>query len=323
VIRYECTARELVLTDDRIAGIRIVNESREPEIVSASEIVLATGGFEGNTEMLARYVGPSARRIRPVARGGYYNKGEGVRMALAAGAAPAGDYSLFHAEPVDPRSGAAEAAIFAYPYGVLVDQSGNRFVDEGSDVVDLTYEAIARMICQQETGRAFLILDSRHRDIPRIQSAIRTDVAPIHSHSIAGLADLLSISPQVLENTIVRYNSACRSGVSDPLALDGLGTEALDPPKSNWAVPLDLAPYYAYPIISSNVFTFGGVKVDRQARVLDTDGVPISGLSAAGEVIGLYYGRYTGSTSVLRGAVFGRLAGAGAARRLPIRSSSI
>ncbi len=119
-----------------------------------------------------------------------------------------------------------------------------------------------------------------------------------------------------LEKTVADYNAACVPGTYKPLELDGLATHGLAPPKSNWALPLDEAPFHAYPIISSNVFTFGGLKVDTAARVLNRDGDAIPGLYAAGETVGMYYGNYTGATSVLKGMVFGRLAGvAGAAAR--------
>jgi tricarballylate dehydrogenase len=111
------------------------------------------------------------------------------------------------------------------------------------------------------------------------------------------------------------YNEACREGTYKPLELDGLATEGLEPPKSNWALPIDRGPFSAYPIISANVFTFGGVKVDVKGRVLNSDGHAIRDLYAAGEVIGLYYRNYTGATSVLKGLVFGRLAGQHASRR--------
>jgi tricarballylate dehydrogenase len=93
-----------------------------------------------------------------------------------------------------------------------------------------------------------------------------------------------------------------------------VATVGLDPPKSNWAVPLDEPPFHAFPIISSNVFTFGGVKIDSCARILNADGRSIDGLYAAGETVGLYYRNYTGATSVLKGLVFGRIAGAHASR---------
>jgi tricarballylate dehydrogenase len=114
---FETTALGLVLDDDhRVVGVRT-----SPAGVISGRVVLAAGGFEGNSEMLARYMGPSAINTRPVARGGHYNKGEGIEMALAVGAAGAGNFSLFHAEPIDPRSGVAEAAIFAFNYGILVN----------------------------------------------------------------------------------------------------------------------------------------------------------------------------------------------------------
>ena len=123
------------------------------------------------------------------------------------------------------------------------------------------------------------------------------------------LAPKLGIAPEILEQTVAEYNQACRPGQFKPLVVDGLATQGLTPRKSNWAHPLDRGPFQAYPIMSSNVFTFGGLKVNGNAQVLSTDGEPIPGLYAAGEVVGLYYRVYTGATSVLKGAVFGRLAG--------------
>ena len=90
------------------------------------------------------------------------------------------------------------------------------------------------------------------------------------------------------------------------------------PPKSNWARPLSQGPYEAYPIMAANVFTFGGLKTTPAAEVVDRDGFPIPGLWAAGEMTGLYYSNYTGSTSVLRGATFGRIAGRAAAELMRI-----
>ena len=104
------------------------------------------------------------------------------------------------------------------------------------------------------------------------------------------------------------YNDSCREGVFKPLELDGLATAGLVPRKSNWARPINVPDYRCYPIISANVFTFGGLKIDRNAQVLNSDGAPITGLYAAGETAGFYYRVYTGATSVLRGAVFGRRA---------------
>ncbi len=267
---YETTARRLLLDEDgRVTGLGATQAGGRVLALRARAVVLACGGFEGNPEMLARYVGPKARYIRPVARGGYYNKGEGIAMGLAAGAAPAGDFTEFHAEPIDPRSGVSEPIVFCFPYGILVNRRGERFVDEASRTVDAVYEAITRRINEQPEGIAWCVMDARIDDVPGWRRSVRTDQP---------------------------------------------ATRGLDPPKSNWARPIAEPPFLAYPITCANCFTFGGLKTDARARVVDTSGEPIPGLYAAGETAGLYHGAYTGATSVLRGAVFGRIAGQDAAR---------
>ena len=314
---YGTTARNLLLEEDgRVRGVRIVDRSGRAGAIRATNVVLASGGFEGNPEMLARYLGPRARYIRPVARGGYYNKGEGIRMALAAGAAPCGDYSAFHAEPIDPRSGQTEPVVLVFNYGILVNRLGRRFIDEAPKTVDATYEAITRVIWEQPEGIAYAILDAAIENVPNWRKSVRSERPPVTAPNLAALAQALGIGAEALADTVAAYNRACpESRGFKPLELDGLATRGLDPPKSNWSRPLERAPFLAYPITCANCFTFGGVKVDTEARVLDLDGVPIPGLYAAGEVIGLYYGTYTGATSVLRGAVFGRKAGLHAAKR--------
>jgi tricarballylate dehydrogenase len=301
--RFETTARALVTVDGRVTGVRTNNGE-----VDANAVILACGGFEGNPEMLTRYIGGAAINLRPVARGGHYNKGEGIRMALEIGAAPNGDFGSYHAEPIDPRSGCAEPAIFTFPYGILVNKDGDRFTDEAPGTVDAHYEAVTRQIFRQRDGMAWLIADAGLDDVPNWQKGNRTDQPPMTAETLTELAGVIGIPATRLGETVARYNASCRPGDFRPLEKDGLSTHGIWPPKSNWARPLTTAPFRAWPIISANVFTFGGLKVDRHARVLDQDGRPIPGLYAGGETVGIYYGTYTGSTSVLRGAVFGRLA---------------
>lgn len=313
---YRTTARSLIQDDSgAVIGIRAVGIDNRPLELRAKSVVLATGGFEGNWEMLAQYMGTHAVHLRPVARGGYYNKGEGVRMALAIGAAPGGDYSSFHAEPVDPRSGVPEASVFIFPYGVLVNRRGERFVDEAPGTVDAVYDMITKTIWRQPDGIAYAIFDAKLADVPNFKLGLRTDQPPIVADSLADLETQLGLPATKLEASVMRYNEACRPGVFKPLELDRLATRGLDPPKSNWARPLDKAPYQAWPVIASCVLTYGGLKVDAHARVLNCDGDVIPGLYAAGEVVGLYYKVYAGATSVLKGAVFGRFAGLDAAAR--------
>ncbi|VTZ26529.1 Dehydrogenase [Methylocella tundrae] len=307
-IHFNSTAQKL-LTDveGAVAGL-VVQQRGKRRAVSAKAIVLACGGFEGNAEMLAQYLGPRSINLRPVARGGYYNKGEGIRMALEIGAAPNGDFGSYHAEPVDPRSDVAEPAVFTFPYGILVNKDGQRFADEAPGTVDAVYESVTRRIYEQRDGIAYLILDAKIEEVPNWKKSLRTNQSPITGGALAELADKIGLDPRTLEQTVNAYNAACRDGVYKPLELDGLATKGLEPKKSNWARPIDTPTYRCYPIISANVFTFGGLKINRHAQVLNTDGDPLPGLYAAGETAGIYYRVYTGSTSVLRGAVFGRLA---------------
>ena len=314
---YETSAQELVRGDDgTIAGVWAKTRGG-PARKLLGRVVLACGGFEGNTEMLTRYLGPRSVYLRPICRGGYYNRGDGIRMGLAVGAATCGDFGSYHAEPIDPRSGISEPALFIFPYGILVNASGKRFTDEAPGTVDAYYERVTRRIYEQDGGAAWVILDARHLAIPNYRLGIRTDQPPISAASVTELAAKLNLREATLIDTIAEYNRCCVAGSYKPLELDGLATKGLEPPKSNWALPIDQAPFHAYPIMSANVFTFGGLKTDSLGRVVDNDGDPIANLYAAGEMTGLYYGNYTGSTSVLRGMVFGRLAGTHAANLNP------
>lgn len=310
---YETTASALVLDEaGRVTGLQVSARGGVRRTLQG-QVVLACGGFEGNAEMMTRYIGPRSTYLRPVCKGGYYNRGEGIAMALAIGAAPCGDFGSYHAEPVDPRSGISEPSIFIFPYGILVNQDGERFTDEAPGTVDAHYEPVTRQIFAQRNGMAYTILDAKHQRIPNYRLGIRTDKPPIEAQTLGELAAKIGVPADKLQATVSAYNAACSGADWRPLELDGVGTSGLTPPKSNWARPLDEAPFHAYPVISANVFTFGGLKIDESARVVNGDGDPIPGLYAAGEIVGLYYGNYTGATSVLKGMVFGRIAGAHAA----------
>jgi tricarballylate dehydrogenase len=313
---YETAALSLICEDGRVVGVEAVGPGNRPVSLRGRSVILASGGFQGNAEMMNRYLGPRAIHLKMMSNGCHYNKGEGIRMALDIGAAPCGDFGSWHASPMDPRSGRAGASMYVYPYGVLVNQHAQRFVDEGPGHTDETYEGVSREIFAQPRGIAWVILDARLSDVPNLSVAIRTEQPAIEAGSIKALAEKIGLPPDLLVATIDRYNQACppESGF-DPRSLDGLATRGLWPAKSHWARPIDRPPFKAYPIVSSIVFTFGGLKTTPLAEVINHQGDPIPGLYAVGETQGLYYGHYTGATSVLKGAVFGRIAGTDAARR--------
>lgn len=334
---YETTAMRLRIDDAlRVVGVVAADRAHGAVLIDAGRVVLACGGFEGNSAMVVQYLGPAGRYLRPVAPGGWHNKGEGIRMALDAGAAPAGDYAECHRQPIDPRSSVSEALVSAYPLGIVVNQSGTRFMDEAPSDISLYTEDSCRQINQQPDGIAYFVYDAQIDDVKSWRRMLRTDQPPIVADTLAELAAKIRVPADALAETVRAYNRGCRSdgrfayrraddfaaqsGEADARwidawadTFDGLATEGVHPPKSNWARPLSRPPFGCYPIISSNTFTFGGVKTTKEGEVVSTAGSVIPGLYAAGETMGMIYGTYVGATSVLRGLVFGRRAGAHAA----------
>ena len=314
---YQTTGRSLKIGQmGDILGLTAWSPTEGVIDFTSKAVVLASGGFQGNPEMMTRYLGNSAYLLRPISRGGMFNKGEGIQMALDIGAAPAGQYDNFHAEPTDPRTSRTDPAIYSFSYGVLVNKAGKRFIDEASGLTDLIYEEVARNIWKQPDGQAWVIFDSQISALESFQHGVKSDLPPITAGSIPELASKTGISPEGLQQTLDKFNGAPRKGSFDPSGLDGLCTLDINPPKSNWAIAITGPEYMAYPLICSNVFTFGGLKVSPRAQVVNSDGYGIPGLYAAGEVVGLYYKDYPGSTSVLRGLVFGLIAGENAAQTL-------
>jgi tricarballylate dehydrogenase len=175
-IRYQSAAHALILAEDgSVSGVRGVGPNNKPFTITAGAVILACGGFEGNAEMLNRYLGPRSMYLRAMSRGGYYNKGEGIQMALDIGAAPSGDFGSWHASPFDPRSNRPGASMYIYPYGILVNKEGMRFTDEGPGPTDETYESVTRSIFAQTGGVAWVILDAKLKDVPHQSVAIRTE----------------------------------------------------------------------------------------------------------------------------------------------------
>lgn len=309
-ILYETTMTGLLQDeDDRVVGVKALTSTHEVLRISAGKTVLACGGFEGNQSMLTQYLGLQGRFMRPVAAGGWYNKGDGIRLALAIGAAPAGDYAECHRQLIDPRSSASEPLVNAYPHGIVVNQQGQRFMDEAPDDLDLYLEEPCRLVNAQSRGIAYFVYDAQIDEIPMWRKMLRTDQPPFEAESIPTLADQLGVPAGALLDTVTRFNAGCGQGTYRHAAPDGNRTTGVVPPKSNWARRIEKPPFGAYPLIASVTFTYGGLRVTRNAEVVHGSGMCIPGLYAAGETMGIYYGLYTAATSVLRGLVFGRIAG--------------
>jgi len=309
VFHYGHPAEALQLDEaGAVSGVVLDDGSK----IKANRVILASGGFAGNPDMLGEHFGPTARSMKPISPGTCANTGAGIRMALAVGAQPAGDWHGMHAEPIDARSGGPAPVVLVYPYGIVVDQNGHRFFDEGAGLVHETWEHFARHIHMALPGhQAYAILDSRLLDIPNYERAIRSEVAPIRADSISELAALLSIPAERLQATLKAYNAAATADTThfDATHTDGIATApGFTPPKSNWARPITQPPYLAWPLIGAVAYTFGGIATNPNAQVLDTNG-PIPGLYAAGEITGHFYGTAPNAVAMLRAIVFGRVAG--------------
>jgi len=289
------------------------------EQLRAGEVVLACGGFEANAEMRTRHLGPGWEHAK--VRGTEFNTGDGIRMALAAGAAPYGDWGSCHAVAWDlnaPSSGNRRIGDLyqkhSYPLGIIVNANGDRFVDEGADFRNYTYAKYGPEILNQSQRAAFQIFDAKVEHLLRDEYRI-AQATKARAETIGELADKLGIDRPALERTVDAFNAAVQPGEFDPTRLDGKRTEGIDPQKSNWAQSLDTPPFVGYAVTCGITFTFGGLHIDREARVLDGEGRAIGGLYAAGELVGgLFWGNYAGGSGLMAGSVFGRIAGRNAAR---------
>ena len=318
-VDYETALDGLVLdAAGAVEGVSI-RSPRGARAIRASAVVLACGGFEANPEMRENHLGPLWGDVK--VRGTPYNTGDGIRVALEAGAGRAGDWSGCHAvawdlnaPPFGDRTIADLYQKHSYQFGIVVNVDGRRFVDEGADFRNYTYAKYGREILYQPHRAAFQIFDSKVEHLLRDEYRI-PQVSMARADSVGDLADALGIDRVGLVGTVREFNAAVRGGRFDPTVLDGKSAAGIDPPKSNWAQPISEPPFLGYAVTCGITFTFGGLSVDASARVTDAGARPIAGLFAAGEIAaGLFYDNYPGGAGLMAGAVFGRIAGREAAR---------
>jgi tricarballylate dehydrogenase len=318
-ILYEARATELLESQGRVTGVRLRHQHLEDEY-HADAVVLACGGFESSTTWRTRYLGPGWDLAR--VRGTRFNTGDGIQMALDAGAAPRGHWSGCHAVAWDvnaPEYG--DLAVgdgfqkHSYPLGILVNNDGRRFVDEGADFRNYTYAKYGGEILKQPQQCAWQVFDASVSPMLRDEYRIR-EVTRVSADTIDGLAAKMDgMNADAFVATVREFNAAVKTEVGfDPTVKDGRATQGLALPKSNWANRLETPPFEAYGVTCGITFTFGGLHVNSDAQVVSQADAPIPGLFAAGELMGgLFYFNYPGGTGLTSGAVFGRIAGRQAA----------
>jgi tricarballylate dehydrogenase len=319
-IRYGARAVSLITEGEQVTGVRYLHNGEEHTVL-AGAVVLASGGFEANAEWRTRYLGPGWDLAK--VRGTRFNTGDGIRMALDAGAMSWGNWSGSHAVGWDLNAPAfGDLAVgdgfqkHSYPLGILINSRGERFVDEGADFRNYTYAKYGRVILDQPGHFAWQVFDHKVAHLLRDEYRIR-QVTKVTADSIEELASRLDgVDPAAATATIREYNEAVRAGIPfNPNLKDGRGTSGLAVDKTNWANTIDTPPFEAYAVTCGITFTFGGLRISRDAQVIDAEGNAMSGLYAAGELVGgLFYFNYPGGTGLTSGSVFGRIAGTAAAR---------
>ena len=314
-VRYETRALSLIADDVGVKGVRVRQKGKTREI-RAKAVVLAAGGFQANTEWRTRYLGPSWDLAK--VRGTQFNTGTGIQMALDVGARPAGNWSGCHAVGWDrnaPEYG--DLAVgdgfqkHSYPFGIMVNATGERFVDEGADFRNYTYAKYGRVILNQPGQFAWQIFDQKVVHLLRDEYRIR-QVTKVQADTLEDLSTRLDdVDPAGFMRTVTEWNKAVMTDVPfNPNVKDGRGTRGLTVPKSNWANTLDQGPFLAFAVTCGITFTFGGVKITTDGEVVSLDDAPIQNLYAAGEMVGgLFYFNYPGGTGLMAGAVFGKIAG--------------
>jgi len=318
-IRYETPAVGLIRENGRLNGVVAEHHGR-PAAIKAGAVVLACGSFESNPEMRAKYLGPGWDLAK--VRGTRFNMGAGLNMALAVGARPCGNWSGCHSVAWDINAPAYGDLTVGdqfqkhnYPFGILVNAKGERYVDEGADFHSHTYAKYGGEIVKLPGMFAWQVFDAKVSHLLRSEYRIRR-VTKAEADTLEELAAKLDgVDAEAFLRTVREFNAACRSDVPfNPNILDGRRTHGLAIDKTNWANPLDTPPFHAYHVTTGITFAFGGLKISRRGEVEDLYGRIIPGLYAPGEMVGgLFFHNYASGTGLMSGATFGRLAGRSAA----------
>ena len=328
-VRYDSPVERIELQDGRFIAAHVGSPVADPTLVStgkaqaleritAKVCVLASGGFESNIAWQREAWGQNALGEWPAEqfaiRGTRYNMGVVLRHVIAGGADPVGDPTQAHMVAVDARAplfdGGISTRVDSVSLGIMVNVKGERFYDEGEDFWPKRYALWGRLIALQPRQLAHSIIDAKAigRFMPAVFRGEKAD-------SLEDLGKTLGLPLETFLRTVREFNAACRPGQFDHSIMDNCRTEGLTPEKTHWARTIDTPPYFAYSLKPGVTFTYLGVRVDETAAV-HFAGQPSANLFAAGEIMaGNVLGKgYTAGVGMTIGTVFGRIAGASAAK---------
>ncbi|QFT32128.1 Fumarate reductase flavoprotein subunit precursor [Labrenzia sp. THAF82] len=311
-ILYEAHVTHLELVDDRIELVSFAHEGKEKRLVPKA-VVVASGGFQADTDWLTRAWGPPAKNF--LIRGTPYNRGVVLADLLDQGVSSVGDPTQCHAVAIDGRApkfdGGIVTRLDCVPFSIVVNKHGERFYDEGEDVWPKRYAIWGRLIAQQPDQVGYVVIDAKSLEL-----FMPSVFPPIKADSLEELAAKMDLPPKKLSDTVAEFNLACgNTSKFHPTELDGVATSGLLPAKTNWARPIDEPPFYGYSLKTGVTFTYLGLKVDENAQCSTGQG-PVRNLWAAGETMaGSILGQgYLAGFGMTIGTVFGRIAGREAAK---------
>lgn len=311
-IRYDAEVVGLEIEDGMFLSATVKEQTGTSQ-VRAGALVTASGGFEANIDWLKQGWGEIAGNF--LIRGTPYNRGTILRILIDNDIQQIGDVTQCHAVAIDARAPKFDGGIITrldcVIYGIVVNKNCERFYDEGEDIWPKRYAIWGRLVAAQPDQIAYIIFDARSLEL-----FMPSLFPPIKGDSIAELAGQLGLDPDKLTDTVATFNNAVQPGTFDPDNYDDCTTAGLTPPKTHWARKIEQGPFYAYPVRPGITFTYLGVKVNKEARMIMSDGKPTANMFAAGEIMaGNVLGQgYAAGIGMTIGSVFGRAAGQGAAK---------
>lgn len=301
-VRYAAGVAELEVSGNRFEAA-VVDAPGSRHLQPARSLVVASGGMESNLEWLEHVWGEAARNF--IVRGTSFNDGRLLQHLLEQGAVAVGSERALHAIAVDARSpkfdGGIVTRVDAIPFGIVVNRDGRRFYDEGEDAWPKRYALWGRLLAEQPEQTAHVVFDAAAQG-----SFIPPLFPPYLADSIRALAVAIGLDADALARTVEEFNGAAAGGAA----------RGIDPPKSRWAEPIRTPPFYAYPLRPGITFTYRGVRVDPDARVIRNGQGAFENVFAAGEVMAgnILSSGYLGGFGMTIGSVMGRIAGQSAAR---------
>ncbi|MWB79647.1 FAD-dependent tricarballylate dehydrogenase TcuA [Pseudooceanicola sp. 216_PA32_1] len=310
-VEYEAAVTHLELDGERVTRIDYTRNG-ETHSIAPKAVVVASGGFQADTDWLARAWGPAAKNF--LIRGTPHNRGVVLADLLGQGVEQVGDPTQCHAVAIDGRApkfdGGIVTRLDCVPFSIVVNKDAQRFYDEGEDVWPKRYAIWGRLVAAQPDQVGYAIIDAKASDL-----YMPSVFPPIMADTLEDLADKMGLPAAALVQTVHTFNAACgdTSGFH-PTELDGVTTTGLTPPKTNWARPITEPPFYGYSLRTGVTFTYLGLKVDETAQCA-IGNRPIANLWAAGETMaGSILGQgYLAGFGMTIGTVFGRIAGKEAA----------